>query len=166
MRPAGTNLEIPSLGTAESSEYYLSCTWNGAIMYVSSLLALRREPKKQTMPKAAPVFKPYPEVLVPLSFAIPEKAMASLQQIAKHRQKSCDGLILEYLSFGMRNDLADVFRETAMRIVDEVVSKRLPDAEAKAILQEIRDELRPAHMREEFRPKRPSAAPAPVVDDA
>jgi hypothetical protein len=118
------------------------------------------------MSRADPVFRPYPEKLVPINMSLPEKAMATLDQISKHRKKSCEYLILEYLSAGMRSDLNRLFSETAMRIVDEVVTKRLPEAEAKAILKEIRDELRPAHMRDEFRPKRPVAKASPVVDDA
>ena len=118
------------------------------------------------MSKAVPVFKPYPEKLVPLNMSLPGKAMATLDQIARHRKKSCEYLILEYLSAGMRSDLSDLFRETAMRTVHEVVGRRLPEAEAQAILKEIHDELRPAHLRDEFKPKRPPTDAPPVVEES
>ena len=95
-----------------------------------------------------------------------EKALATLEQIASHRKKSCQGLMKEYLSAGMMTELSRMFSETAMGVVDQVISNHLPETEAKAILKEIHDELRPAHMRDEFKPKRPVAGSVPVVEEA
>lgn len=118
------------------------------------------------MTKAEAKFTPYPEAHVEFSINMPVKALAALEQIAHHRQKSCQGLVKEYLSAGLMADGANMFRETAMRIVDEVVARHLPEAEAKAILKEIRDEMRPAHMRDEFKPRRPTPDPTPVVEES
>jgi len=75
---------------------------------------------------------------------IPDRALRAIERIAAHRDMSCQALAREYLSHGLMADGIKMFSETAMRVVEEVLTEeRGPDEQAvERTMTRIRERLR------------------------
>lgn len=75
-----------------------------------------------------------------ITLTIPKEVVASVAQVAAHRDMSSEALLKLYIGQGLRQDLAQLFGERVLETTAHVLARRLQSEETVAsILREIRE---------------------------
>ena len=76
-----------------------------------------------------------------LSIAVPKEALASLKQVATHRDMSVQALLKFYIGHGLRQDIANLFGTRVLETTEAVLARHLQsEEEVRSIIREIRTE--------------------------
>ena len=92
-------------------------------------------------PEEEPQLSVRPRETDVVTLAIPKDTLASLRQVATHREMSEQALLKFYIGQGLRQDLARLFGDRVLATTAHVLARHLQSDEAvAAIMREIREE--------------------------
>ena len=95
-----------------------------------------------------PSLKFYPRPQKTVELSIPLDALASLDEVAKHRDMSRDALLRSYIGHGLRQDLAQLFGDKVLEKTAQVLKEHQATRdEADEIMSEIRRAVRPSFVK-------------------
>lgn len=81
-----------------------------------------------------------------ISIAVPKDALASLKQVAVHRDMSVQALLKFYIGHGLRQDIAHLFGTRVLETTEAVLARHLQsEEEVRSIIREIRTETDLGH---------------------
>lgn len=88
----------------------------------------------------------HPRAKEKLSIAVPKEALASLKQVAGHRDMSVQALLKFYIGHGLRQDIARLFGARVLETTEAVLARHLQsEEEVRSIIREIRTETELGH---------------------
>ena len=82
-----------------------------------------------------------PRATEEISIAMPKEALASLKQVATHRDMSVQALLKFYIGNGLRQDITNFFGTRVLETTEAVLARHLrSEEEVRSIIREIRTE--------------------------
>ena len=100
-----------------------------------------KKPESESEEKSGLSFRPREteEIFV----AIPKDALASLKQVATHRDMSVQALLKFYIGNGLRQDITNFFGTRVLETTEAVLARHLQsEEEVRSIIREIRTETK------------------------
>ena len=95
-----------------------------------------------------PPLKFYPRPQKTVELSVPMDALASLDEVAKHRDMSREALLRSYIGSGLRQDLAQMFGGKVMEATAQALSRHhVTKEDADEIMSEIRRAVRPSFVK-------------------
>ena len=98
-----------------------------------------KKPESESEEKFDLIF--HPRATERLSIAVSKEALASLKQVAAHRDMSVQALLKFYIGQGLRQDIANLFGTRVLETTEAGLARHLQsEEEVRSIIREIRTE--------------------------